>query len=514
MPKPPLIGHTEPRVYTKPLRKLTRKTSLGFAFKDFCDELGVPLLPWQEWFAIHALELLPNGNFRFRTLVLLVARQNGKSTLAQMLALFFMYILETPLILSTAQSLDIAEEVWQGGVEMAQDSEELRGEIVRVAMANGKKQMELTNGSRWKVQAATRKGGRGLSGDLVMLDELREHTSWAAWSAISKTTMARDNALVFALSNAGDISSVVLAHLRKQAHKAAGDPDGLNTDPSTGEPIVDAVPDDIDIPEDDSVGLFEWSATPGKSVWDREGWQQANPSLGHTITERAIASACASDPEWTFRTEVLCQWYTTALSGPFPAGSWAYTTDPESALAPDADVCYGIDTNWDRTVTYVAVAGRRPDGKIHAEVIAARAGNEWVISFLESPDRKFRPSSVLWQTAGAPISGLTADLELSSLPTTAWGGSDLTRGTGRFYDTIKADDTAQVFHRPQPALDIAANSARTRPAGDAWLWDRARSEVDISPLIALNAAVWGILYTTEAAAVSAYDSQSSGLVLL
>jgi phage terminase large subunit-like protein len=39
---------------------------------------------------IHALELLPDGTFRFRTVVLLVARQNGKSTLMQVLTLWRM----------------------------------------------------------------------------------------------------------------------------------------------------------------------------------------------------------------------------------------------------------------------------------------------------------------------------------------------------------------------------------------------------------------------------------------
>jgi hypothetical protein len=56
------------------------------------------------------------------------------------------------------------------------------------------------------------------------LDELREHSSWDAWAAISKTTMARLFAQVWAVSNAGDASSIVLRFLRNMAHMALGEP--------------------------------------------------------------------------------------------------------------------------------------------------------------------------------------------------------------------------------------------------------------------------------------------------
>ena len=81
-------GKTEPRIWTKPLKKLTRANSLGFAFNDFCDALGVDLLPWQKWLAIHALETVTEGRqwrFRYRYVLILVSRQNGKTFFEVML---------------------------------------------------------------------------------------------------------------------------------------------------------------------------------------------------------------------------------------------------------------------------------------------------------------------------------------------------------------------------------------------------------------------------------------------
>jgi hypothetical protein len=508
-----LIGNTEPRIWTPPLRELTPETSLGFAMIAFAEILGIPLLPWQKWLAIHMLELLPNGNFRFRTVVLLVARQNGKSTFAQVLGLFMLYVRKVPLILSTAQNLDIAEEVWAGAIEMAHSDPELDGLIARVVQQRGSKALELTTGARWKVQAATRRGGRGLSGDLVFLDELREHQNWEAWSAISKTTMARDNAIVFALSNAGDITSVVLTHLRKMAHKVIGDPDGLWIDPATGESIVEEVDVDEDaLPDDDSLGIFEWSAKPGRSIRDREGWCEANPSLGYTITERAIIAAIGTDTEQKFRMEVLCQWFDGAETGPFPAGAWQAGQDEESRLDPTGKVVYGVDTAWDRSLTRIAVAGYRADGSIHVEVIAERAGTDWVIPWLTSPDRKYKPAGVVWQKAGAPISSITDDLLKSELPLMEWAGTDLGRASGQLYDLVTATDiqtgkyAPKLFHRPQPLLDIAANTASIKPSGDSWMWDRSKSPADISGLVAATAAIWGLVNRDVTPAVSAYES--------
>ena len=90
-----IVGSTEPRVYTPPLRELTPDTTLGFEIIEFAREvLGIELLPWQKWFCIHAFETidLPDGTWRlrFRTLILLVGRQCGKTTLGTVIALYFM----------------------------------------------------------------------------------------------------------------------------------------------------------------------------------------------------------------------------------------------------------------------------------------------------------------------------------------------------------------------------------------------------------------------------------------
>lgn len=526
-----MYGSEVPRVFTPPLRELTPETTAGFAAIEFSEEvLGIELLPWQRWLLIHALELLEDGSFRFRTVVLLVARQNGKSTLAQILSLFFLYVRQSRLVIGTAQNLDIAEEVWAGAVELAEGTPDTAEMISRVVHTNGKKSLELDTGERYKVQAASRRGGRGLSGDLVLLDELREHANWDAWGAVTKTTMARAMAQIWALSNAGDAASLVLRYLRKMAHKVLGDPDGINSDGLGSVDLADAesMPDDVeDVPADDSLGIFEWSAPPGCSVDDRAGWAAANPSLGYTITERAIASAAATDPEWVFRTEVLCQWNDGTTEGPFPSGSWEAGLDASSVIPAAEPVTFAVDTEHDRSRTYIAAAGLRADGGVHGEVVAARYGQGWVLEWFGSRATPEQPIRVVVQSRGAPVSSLVDDLEaLENVEVVRWEGMFLGAGCGDFFDAVgahvwepdleqdetEADRPARFWHLPQPILNLQASTAVSKPAGDSWFWDRKGSPYGAGALMAVTGAVWDVLRPDETPARSAYEDEDLMIV--
>lgn len=513
-----LLGCTEPRVFTPPLRELTPESSLGFAAVEFAEQVcGVTLYPYQRWLLIHALEIVGDlggsWHFRFRKLVILVARQNGKSTLSQILSLFFLYVLRVDLVIGTAQDLDVAEDIWAGAVDIAEETPELAEDIVQLVKVNGKKALVLSGKRKYKVKAANRRAGRGLSGDLIMLDELREHQHWAAWSAITNTSMARPNAVILCLSNAGDSSSVVLKYLRLVAHRALGDPDGVNaaTDPAsllTGEASEEGE-------SDDSLGLFEWSAPPGAGVWDRDGWAQANPALGYGyVTERSLASAAASTPEPEFRVENLCQWVDGLIAGPFPPGAWdAGVVDASSQIVGEVVAC--VEVSDDRGRAAVVLAGRRADGKPQGEVVAYVSSAKAALEWLTSPERAVRPSSVVVRTGGQART-LAADLVAAGLVVREWKSDDVAQACGSLYDLVRGDDGgtgADLRHTSHPALDAAAESAPTRRVGDRWVWDSSKALADISCLWALTGAVWGLLHQSESAAPEPFLASSRLVVI-
>lgn len=455
-----MIGSEVPRLWTEPLRDLTPATSRGFEAADFAEKvLGITLFPWQRWLLVHALELLEDGTFRFRTLVVLVARQNGKTTLMQILALWRMYVDGAPLVIGTAQNLDVAEESWQGAVDMAEGVPDLKAEIIHVDRSNGKKQIRLVSGERYKVAAANRRGGRGLSGDLVMLDELREHQTWAAWGAVTKTTMARARAQILCLSNAGDANSVVLASLRSRALDVLG---GKSSDADDG-----------------SLGLFEWSAPDGCALDDPEGWAAANPALGHRngVSVQAIRAALATDPEGVFRTEVLCQWV-ESVENVFDLERWEALADPGSQILTPV---LAVDMTPGRDWCSIGAAGLDGD-LLRLELVEHRPGSMWVVDRVAGISLK--NGCQVGVDPGSPAGSLAEPLRQRGVPVVEIPLRAYTQACGALFDGVVA---GSIRHRPDPDLDAAVAGCRKRTVGEAWAWDRKGAAV-ISPLVAVTLA--------------------------
>lgn len=263
-----IVGSTEPRLWTPSLRELTPETSYGFEACEFAsDHLRHPLDPWQEWLVIHAGELLPDGRPRFRIVIVLVSRQNGKTELLVVLTLYWMFIDRVSTILGTSTKLDYAAESWTKARKLAKRIPRLQQEISHkgaVRKANGEQtlwratpeELDLEEGSRYKIAASNEEGGRSLTIDRLVLDELRQHHDYSAWDASEPATSAVPDAQIWALSNAGSDRSVVLNTERAAAlrfiESGIGDP---------------------------RVGLFEWSAPDGASPTNVAALAQANPNF-------------------------------------------------------------------------------------------------------------------------------------------------------------------------------------------------------------------------------------------
>ena len=375
----PLMGITEPRYGTPPRRKLTEATSRGFACIRFAERLGIGLYPWQKLALIRALELNEDGTYRFRVVLILVSRQNGKTTLVKVLTLWRMLEDAANLVVGTSTNMEYAREAWSATVDIAEDHDVARAkliahsrfadlgdrypdedsDIVKLYLPRSERfvgsvkrgaldtSLTLTprkgerRGPRYKIASASRTGGRSLSIDLGVADELREHrpkgeadTGWEAWAALDGATTARPNSQVWALSNAGDDGSVVLNTLRNSAIQFIEDGVG-----------------------DDTLCLLEWSAVEDCDVWDRDQWAQANPSLGYGgITEATLASK-ANLPSTVFRPEHLCQGV-PALRAAILPNQWQQCYDEGvtlNRLKQRVALCWDVSPEFDH-VALVAAA--------------------------------------------------------------------------------------------------------------------------------------------------------------
>lgn len=436
-----LLGRTEPRLSTPPLRKLTRRTTRGFEVSDFADTVvGEPLLPWQRWLGIHGLELRQDGTYRFRVVLVIVGRQNGKSVLARTVTLWKLYVDGARLALGVAQDLTTARYHLREADRAVREAPDLANERVKLAGTIGDERLVLASGAEYKIAATNRDAGRGLAIDQLDIDELRTQRSWEAWSALSATTRARPNAQIWVITSMGDDQSVVLNQIRESA--LAG--------------------------RDPSIGLFEWSAPEGCELDDRDGWAQSNPGLGYTISEQTIASALATDPPEVFRTETLCQ-KVDQLDGAVDLGAWRSLTDPGGTLDAVRDrVMACVEVAPDGEHVSLLAGAVLDDGRVRVEPVAAWDSTQRARAQLAERLSMVEPRVVAWFPSG-PSAALAPVLRGLPFEVVEIKGQAVAEACMGFADLVAA---RRVVHPGDPLLDAHVAGASKYYQGDGFRFAR------------------------------------------
>jgi hypothetical protein len=480
-------GRTVPRLWTPPLVAgapgpcgcgcaLTEATSFGFQFADFCERIGYPLDEWQRWLAIHLGELLPNGMPRFRIVLVLVARQNGKSTFAMLLSLWWLFVDlpgtgDDPTVLTISSKVDYAKELWMKGVNIARSIPMLADEIPKngVRESNGEQTLTTTHGTRHKIAASNDDAGRSLTVARLVMDELRRQHDFTAWSAAEPTTSSIPDAQIICLSNQGDDRSVVLDSHRKAALEFI----------ETGQ-------------GDETLAIFEWSSPDGSDPTDAEALAQANPNLNHpdgrnplkALLGNAIRAKAAGGEELAkFRTESMCQ-RVHLLDPAIDPGKWALCgTDTPTPLSTHRDrVALCVDVSLDGRHA-VLIGAAEVGGIVHVEVIQQWTGDSATRDLrrdLPALVAKVRPKVLGWFPSG-PATRVAADL---SDPKRRGGRRVAWPPRGVKVEEIRADlasvcmgfadlvESEEVSHPNDPMLDQHVWSAQKLLRGDAWVYRR------------------------------------------
>lgn len=448
-----LVGRTEPRLFTPPLRPLDRMTTWGYAVADFAEMIGAPLLPWQREAAVRGLELAPGcttdqpgWRFRFRTVLIMASRQVGKSHLSRVLNLFKLYVLRMALCVGTAQDVTIALRMLEMANTLVDACPALAAQRVAFRRGNGKESLTLSGGREYIIRAANEDAARSLTIDHLTIDELRTHTSWAAWSALSKTLNAVANGQGWLFSNAGGEEAIVLNQLRANA-------------------LSGKTP---------SLCLLEWSAPDGCALDDRDGWEQAIPALGYTISEDAIQSALDTDPPAIFRTEVLCQ-AVASLDGAVDLAAWRSAADAVGNGLADAErLVLCLDVSPEDGSVILLGAAPMPDGRIRVQVLKTWGDIMAALADLPAIDAALKPERFGWYPAGpgaAMASTLRGGLfgRRRGFEVVELTGADVTETCQEFAMLVAA---GQVVHSGDKVLDGHIAGAKKWNSGDGWRFVR------------------------------------------
>jgi hypothetical protein len=431
------------------------------------DVIEMPLDSWQEWLVIHAGELLPDGRPRFRTVLVLVARQNGKTHLLVVLSLYWLFIEQLRLVLGMSTNLDYAKESWEKAVDIAEGCPELAEEIAQVRKANGEQFMRTVYRSRYKIAASNRKGGRSLTINRLIADELREHHDWSAYNAAMPAMNAVPDAQAWLISNQGDTRAVVLDSLRKAALTAVED--GTAGDPDAEERL----------------GLFEWSALDGSRATDVDALAQANPNLGRRIDLAGLlgdarrAEAAGGEELSGFLTEILCM-KVPMLDPAIDGRKWAAPApdgclDPGDLSAVRSRVALCFDKSIDGRHATLVAAALLADGRVRVEVVAAWDDMKTMRREMRDWIRRVGPGVIGWFPSG-PAAAEAA--ELADNDQADWPPKGVTvEGIRQEANAVcmafaELVDAGDIAHSDDPLLNAQIPSTEKLRRGDGWVFGR------------------------------------------
>ncbi len=460
-----LGGVQTPRIHSK----LTDLPSKGQDMIDLATELGINLMEWQRFVCIHGHKVREDGRWAHSELGLIMARQQGKSTLMMLRILTGMFVWGEGLQLASAHRLTTSLETFRQIVGLIETHPKLEKEVKKIRWQHGAEEIELFGNRRFVVKAANN-AARGLSKpETIHLDELREYKDEDAWSSMRYSMMAAKNPQVWVYSSAGDQHSVILNKLRERALVSA----------TTNDPI----------------GWFEWSAEPDAPILLPSGeinWSafaQANPSLGITIHPDNL-KAVINDPPDIVRTEVLAQWVDT-INSAIDAQKWALCQTDPIPLDPEKETWFGLDLSPDRKFGAL-VATQKLSGERFNLVLLHTWSNDYSINDLAVANdiapyvRKYNVQTVAYskRTAQAVASRLVP----AGIPITDMDGAIYAESCDRWLGAINSH---RLQHGGQDELTQQTLSAAKLPYGDgSWIIGRRASRVAVCAAVASALATY------------------------
>ena len=391
--------------------------------------------------------------------LILVSRQNGKNVILEVVELYAFYVLDWPVILHTAHRQDTSADHMARMRSAIEANPELDA-ITNFIVANGKEKIVRTD-TRAEIRFITRskKIGRGKSPRMVIFDEalyLSDEQLQAILPSMSAQSMSDDAPLMIYTSSAPVPESTVLHRLIKQF--AEGDADGFFAD---------------------------WGAAPGVNVTDRDVWYESNPGLGIRISEEWIAERelALLSPD-AFAIERLGVVF-AADQMPSELPEWPQCADPDSKRV--GQIAIAVDVALDLSWSSIAIAGHREDGLLHVEVVQCLPGIAQTVEVLAKMATKH--NAPVWLNPRSEASGLARGLADAGVAVSEIGGLDFMKACVQFRQQVTA---GQLRHRNQDVLNVAVSGAAVRAVGDGWVWAGRTSHVDISPLMAVTLAAWGV----------------------
>lgn len=453
-----------------------RADSLGDIAVDLAEVAGLELDEHQRQ-AIDALQSIgADGRWAMLEGAVVEPRQNGKSVgILMPIALAAAIFVPDQLIVWSAHRYKTSHEAFLAMLKLfgsEDDPTELGKLVAKRSFSTGDEGFTFVNGSRIVFVARSQASGRGLSGDLVILDEALFLTG-AMMGALFPTLSARPNPLVLYASSAGLATSDILRDIRDRGRE--GDPSLVYIEHCA--PSGTCESQDCDHRKD----------AVGCAADDPANWTAANKAVvAGRMTLAYIAAERRALPVLEFLRERMGWWEEASRGGLFHLPTW--WKRQSSTTTPGPKVSFALHVTPDRSHSAVAVASVRGDGVLHLELLDHRDGVSWLAPWLTNAVAEFKPQHLA--LAGAMAAGaLAPDLEkLRGFK--ALNSTEVRRACAGLYDLVNADGKVEVRVTDadlNAALEAAVSATSRSTERGEWVFT-ADPDVDLSPLYALALA--------------------------
>lgn len=467
-PVAPLAAGQAPRVCTRP-EFVTE--AAGEEAIELAESVGLCLDPWQQLFVRVALAERADGKYAASEVAELVARQNGKGAGLEAVVLHGMFLVGDPLTLWTAHQFKTSTEAFLRIRGWIDGSDDLRRMVKKISVANGDEGIDLHNGARLRFIARSKSSGRGFSPQRIIFDEAQELSTLAVDAMLPSMAAQPNKQSLYAGTVPGPENNAEHWTRMRDRGRAGASPRLA---------WMEWTPEGSDDPR----------AAVSIDLASRKVWQQANPALGYRTSVESLEDDHQSMSPASFARERCSIWPDeSAGGGVIPVSAWNELRDRSSTIT-DGPVAFALDVSPDRRAS-IGLAGRREDGLCHLEVVENGSGTEWVVPRLLEL-LKHKPCAVLLDKS-SPAASLLPDLGDAGVEVHATTAAEMGQACGGLYDAVMGA-TPTVRHLGDPAVTDALKAAAKRSIGDgAWGWARKDVAVDISPLVTLTLARFGLV---------------------
>lgn len=192
-----------------------RIRSAGPDIVELAATAGLVLDEWQAWFLDEAMAETVDRRWAAFEVACVVPRQNGKGSIEEARQLGGLFYLREPLQVYTAHEFKTAYEHFLRITALIEGCPDMDRKVQRVRRGAGEQAIELRTGERLRFLARTGGSGRGLTGDVVYLDEAFALTA-AMMGALLPTMSAVPNPQLWYMSSAPWTTSEVLHGVRRR----------------------------------------------------------------------------------------------------------------------------------------------------------------------------------------------------------------------------------------------------------------------------------------------------------